>query len=108
MPARNAKSRKKRPRRNRLRARRRMPMDQKLRLAFQLAYFILGDEQTALRVTREAVGTLDVALAAQDKRLYYEPGSRAAQPKAQPKDGAHFRTKVNLSELQMLQRLVYI
>ncbi|HQR36138.1 MAG TPA: hypothetical protein PLK30_25665 [Blastocatellia bacterium] len=83
-------------------------MDEKLQRAFQLAYFILGDEQAALRVTREAVASLDVALAAQDKRLYYAPGSRAAQPKARAFANSHFRTKVNLSELQMLQRLVYI
>jgi hypothetical protein len=79
-------------------------MDEKLRRAFQLAFFILGDERAALRVTQEAVATLDVALAAQDKRLYYAPGSRAAQPPT----GARFRTKVSLSELQLLQRLVYI
>jgi hypothetical protein len=78
-------------------------MDEKLRRAFQLAYFILGDEQAALRVTEEAVATLDVALAAQDKRFYYAPGSHAAQPAA-----ARFRTKVSLSELQLLQRLVYV
>ena len=108
MRARNPKSHKTRVRRKHLRARRRVPMDEKLQRAFQLAYFILGDEQTALRVTREAVASLDIALAAQDKRLYYAPGSRAAQPKNRTPAVAHFRTKVNLTELQMLQRLVYI
>lgn len=68
-------------------------MEEKLRRAFQLAYFILGEEEAALRVTREAVASLDVALAQQDKRIYYASGSR---------------TKVSLSELQLLQRLVYI
>lgn len=108
MPARNSKSRKRRPRRERLRAHRRVPMEEKLLRAFQLAYFILCDKQAALRVTREAVASLDIALAAQDKRLYYAPGSRAAQSGVQSNASAHFRTKVNLSELQMLQRLVYI
>ena len=71
--------RKNRARRQRGRARKRLPMDEKLRRAFQLAYFILGDEQAALRATEEAVATLDIALAAQDKRFYYAPGSRAAR-----------------------------
>jgi hypothetical protein len=81
-------------------------MDEKLRHAFQLAHFILGDEAAALRVTREAVAMLDVALAAQDRRLYYTPGSRAVAPSAKP--DARFRTKVSLGELQLLQRLIYI
>jgi hypothetical protein len=79
-------------------------MDEQLRRAFQLAFFILGERAAALRVTQEAVATLDVALTRQDKRLYYAPGSRAAQPPT----GARFRTKISLSELQLLQRLVYI
>lgn len=78
-------------------------MDEKLRRAFQLAFFILGAGPAALRVTQEAVATLEVALTRQDKRLYYAPGRRAASPQT-----ARFRTKVSLSELQLLQRLVYI
>jgi hypothetical protein len=67
-------------------------MEEKLRRAFQLAYFILREEQAALRATREAVSALDVTLVRQDKRIHYLPGHR---------------TKVSLGELQMLQRLVY-
>jgi hypothetical protein len=67
-------------------------MEEKLRRAFQLAYFILREEQAAVRATREAVSALDVTLVRQDKRIHYLPGHR---------------TKVSLGELQMLQRLVY-
>jgi hypothetical protein len=68
-------------------------MNEKLRRAFQLAYFILREQQAALRATKEAVSALDVMLVRQDKRIHYLPGHR---------------TKVSLGELQMLQRLVYI
>jgi hypothetical protein len=67
-------------------------MEEKLRRAFQLAYFILREEQAALFATREAVSALDVTLVRQDKRVHYLP--------------IH-RTKVSLGEWQMLQRLVY-
>jgi len=67
-------------------------MEEKLRRAFQLAYFILREDQAALRATREAISALDVTLVRQDKRIHYLPGHR---------------TKVSLGELQMLQRLVY-
>lgn len=67
-------------------------MEEKLRRAFQLAYFILREEQAALRATREAVSALDVTLLRQDKRIHYL---------------SSHRTKVSLGEWQMLQRLVY-
>jgi hypothetical protein len=67
-------------------------MEEKLRRAFQLAYFILREEQAALVVTRESVSALDVMLFRQDKRVHYLPSHR---------------TKVSLGEWQMLQRLVY-
>jgi hypothetical protein len=67
-------------------------MEEKLRRAFQLAYFILKEVQAALIATREAICALDVTLVRQDKRVHYLP--------------IH-RTKVSLGELQMLQRLVY-
>ncbi|HKX27872.1 MAG TPA: hypothetical protein VJ302_09285, partial [Blastocatellia bacterium] len=68
-------------------------MEEKLRRALQLAYFILREEQASLRVTREAVSALEVTLVRQDKRIHYLP--------------VH-RTKISLGEWQMLQRLVYI
>jgi hypothetical protein len=67
-------------------------MEEKLRRAFQLAYFILKEVQAALIATREAVSALDVTLVRQDKRVHYLPTHR---------------TKVSLGEWQMLQRLVY-
>ncbi len=67
-------------------------MEEKLRRAFQLAYFILRELQAALLATREAVSALDVTLVRQDKRVHYLPTHR---------------TKVSLGEWQMLQRLVY-
>jgi hypothetical protein len=67
-------------------------MEEKLRRAFQLAYFILREEKAALRAAGEAVAALDVMLVRQDKRFHYLPGHR---------------TKVSLGEWQMLQRLVY-
>jgi hypothetical protein len=68
-------------------------MEKKLQQAFQLSYFIIGEEQAALRATRDAVSALDVTLIRQDKRIHYLPSHR---------------TKVSLGEWQMLQRLVYI
>jgi hypothetical protein len=67
-------------------------MEEKLRRAFQLAYFILREERAAFYAAREAVAALDVMLVRQDKRFHYLPGHR---------------TKVSLGEWQMLQRLVY-
>jgi CHAT domain-containing protein len=68
-------------------------MEERLRRAFQLAFFILREEQVALRATANAVSALDVTLVRQDKRIHYLPGHR---------------TKVSLGEWQMLQRLIYI
>lgn len=67
-------------------------MEEKLRRAFQLAYFILREVQAALLATRDAVSALDVTLSRQDKRVHYLPSHR---------------TKVSLGDWQMLQRLVY-
>src|SRR5215510_11072998 len=48
-------------------------MEESIARAFQLAYFIHGDKETALNITAEAFAKLEVAAAAQDKRLYYKP-----------------------------------
>jgi hypothetical protein len=71
-----------------------------LNRAFQLAYFIQGDKAAAMQIVTNAVALLDVAAQAQDKRLYYTPTGRALARKA--------RTKVSLSEIQLLQRLIYV
>jgi hypothetical protein len=73
--------------------------------AFALAYFIHGDRVAALSVVREALAKLEVAAAAQSKRLYYTPSRRALWPRSAPANG---RTKVSLSDLHLLQRLVYV
>lgn len=74
--------------------------DEWLNKAFQLAYFIHGDKATAMQIVTSAMTLLEVAAAAQDKRLYYTPTGRTLARKA--------RTKVSLSEIHLLQRLIYI
>ena len=76
-------------------------MEESIARAFQLAYFIHGDKETALNIATEAFAKLEVAAAAQDKRLYYTPTGRAARAE-------RFRTKVSVGELHLLQRLVYV
>jgi Lipopolysaccharide-assembly len=76
-------------------------IEESLARAFQLAYFIHGDRETALNIAAEALAKLEVAAAAQDKRLYYTPTGRVAR-------GERFRTKVSVGELHLLQRLVYV
>lgn len=78
-------------------------IEESLARAFQLAYFIHGDKAEALSIAAEALSKLEVAAVAQDKRLYYTPTGRAARAGAE-----RFRTKVSVSELHLLQRLVYV
>src|SRR6266849_3528813 len=68
-------------------------IDDVIRRGFELAYFIHGDKPTAIDVVTEAAEKLDVAMVAQDKRLYYHP-KRV--------------TKVSLSRLHLFQRLIYV
>ena len=46
-------------------------MEVSIARAFQLAYFIHGDKETALNIATEAFAKLEVAAAAQDKRPYH-------------------------------------
>src|SRR5262245_59050726 len=71
-----------------------------LERAFKLAWFITGDKTIAIQIATSAMSKLEVAAAAQDKRLYYKPTGRASERK--------FRNKVLLGEEHLLQRLVYI
>lgn len=64
--------------------------------AYDLALFIVPDETAAEQIVREALTKLDVTADAQHKRSYYRPRSGVA------------RTKVALSPLHLLQRLIYI
>lgn len=75
------------------------PTDQLLNKAFQLAYFILGDRTTSIYVAMAAIDKLKTASTIQDRRLYYMPTGRSAYPAS--------RTKVSLSHIHLLQRLVY-
>jgi hypothetical protein len=75
--------------------------EESLARAFRLAYFIHGDREAALNIAAEALAKLEVAAAAQDKRLYYTPTGRAARAE-------RFRTKVSVGEAHLLQRLVYV
>jgi hypothetical protein len=79
-------------------------LKQALTRAFNLAYFIHRDKEPSLLIAMGALSKLEVAAAAQDKRLYYTPAGRV------PGDPGHHRTrtKVAMSELHLLQRLVYV
>ena len=65
-----------------------------LERAFQLAHFIHRDDEVAKRIALEAAKKLEAAMTAQDKRRYYTLLRK-------------LRRKVSLSELAMLQYLVY-
>ncbi len=72
---------------------------------FELVYFIHPQKDLAIRVATEAMNKLEVAVAAQDKRLYYTPKGRGPADRARTEK---FRNKVSMGELQLLQRLIYI
>ena len=74
--------------------------DDLLNSAFDLAYFILGDRAASIYVAMAAMDKLKAASAHQGRRLYYTPIGRSAHPAT--------RNKVNLSDLHLLQRLIYI
>jgi hypothetical protein len=78
-------------------------LEESLTRAFELAYFIHGDKGVALRIATEALAKLEVAAAAQDKRLYYRPVGRASHA-----NGDRFRNKVSVGERLLLQRMVYV
>ena len=76
-------------------------VDEWIKKAFQLAYFIHGDKTIARLVAINALNKLEVAATAQFKRMYYTPTGRSDAIRAA-------RSKVSLSDLQLLQRLVYV
>src|ERR1051325_10803889 len=69
-------------------------------LAFQLAYFIHDDRAIAMHIAISAFRKLKVASTAQGRRVYYTPTGQSGYRAA--------RTKVSLSDLHILQRLIYI
>lgn len=68
--------------------------------AFQLAYFLHRERNTALEIVTRALNKLQLAATAQGKRLYYRLTGRPDARKA--------RSKVSLGEPHLLQRLVYV
>src|SRR4051794_41646986 len=68
--------------------------------AFQLAYFIHRERRTAVEISTRALNKLQLAAAAQGKRLYYRLTGRT--------DARKTRSKVSLGEPHLLQRLIYI
>jgi len=68
--------------------------------AFQLAYFLHRERNTALEIVTRALNKLQLAATAQGKRLYYRLTGRPDSRKA--------RSKVSLGEPHLLQRLVYV
>ncbi len=75
-------------------------VEELLNRAFELAYFILGDRPASIYAAMAAMDKLKTASTNQGRRHYYTPTGRSAYPPA--------RTKVNLSDLHLLQRLVYV
>lgn len=73
--------------------------------AFSLSYFIHRDKKLAITIAAESVSKLEVAMLAQDKRLYYKPTGRSTDGQI---TNTRFRTKVSMNELHLLQRLVYV
>jgi hypothetical protein len=77
-----------------------------LNKAFNLACFILGDRNAALRVVAGALAKLEVAVAAQGKRLYYRPTGRPSSSRRTQSNP--FRNNISFNELHLFQRLIYI
>jgi hypothetical protein len=82
-----------------------VPQDELLNRAFQLACFIHGDKETALKVLNLSLERLETAVAAQDKRLYYTPSGKHLSRRDRSTGS---RYKVCFSESQLLQRLIYL
>src|SRR5437868_12374912 len=76
-------------------------IDEWLNKAFQLAYFLHGERDTAKTIALNAMAKLETASNAQFKRYYYTPTGRAENARAS-------RSRVSLNDLQLLQRLVFV
>jgi len=85
--------------------------DEKIQMAFQLAYFIHRDPATARSLVSEAMSKLGAEILRQDKARYYNPiGRSSGEHSIQRLLSAGkqiFRAKVHLSDALLLQRLVY-
>jgi hypothetical protein len=76
-----------------------------LNKAYRLAYFLHQDKGMAIRIVAAATLKLNVAMAAQSKRLYYVPVGRVSFGELRRTDA--FRNKALFSDLHLLQRLIY-
>ncbi|HSK64785.1 MAG TPA: hypothetical protein VK893_13120, partial [Pyrinomonadaceae bacterium] len=77
-----------------------------LNKAYRLAYFLHQDRSIAIRIVAAATLKLNVAMAAQSKRLYYVPVGRFSRGESRRTDA--FRNKALFSDLHLLQRLLYV
>lgn len=75
--------------------------DEWLDKAFQLAFFLHNNRETAKRIAVNAMNKLETASNAQFKRYYYTPTGR-------PEHSRATRSRVSLNDLQLLQRLVFV
>ena len=80
--------------------------EQVLNKAYRLAYFLHQDKGIAIRIVAAATLKLNVAMAAQSKRLYYVPVGRFSRGESRRTDG--IRNKTLFSDLHLLQRLIYV
>lgn len=76
-----------------------------LNQAFGLAYFLVENRETALRMVTDALIKLETAAAKQDKRLYYQPTANALSRKYKQSGS---RSKVLLSGPDLFQYLIYL
>jgi len=84
----------------------RVSTEEALNKAYRLAYFLHQDKSAAMRIVAAATLKLNVAMAAQTKRLYYIPVGRFSRGESRRTDG--IRNKTLFSDLHLLQRLVYV
>jgi hypothetical protein len=80
--------------------------EQVLNQAYRLAYFLHQDKGTAVQIVAAATLKLNVAMAAQSKRLYYVPVGRFSRGESRRTDA--IRNKALFSDVHLLQRLVYV
>lgn len=75
----------------------------RLERAYQLAFFILGNQEASERIAVNAVDRLQMAVVTQDRRYYYIPQGSSRQLSR----ASGTRSKVTFNELHLLQRLVF-
>lgn len=76
-----------------------------LNQAFGLAYFLVENRETALRIVTDALMKLETAAEKQDKRLYYQPTANTLSRKYKQSGS---RSKVLLGSPDLFQYLIYL